>query len=86
MASIVAPGLERRLRAEIDGDVLFDSFDRGRYATDASHYQMIPMGVVVPRTIDAALRAMTLACEEGVRSPREAAARPSAVRPLIEVW
>ena len=45
-------GFERRLRSEIEGDVLFDAFSRGRYATDASHYQMIPLGVVVPKTID----------------------------------
>ena len=41
--------------AEIEGDVLFDPFSRGRYATDASHYQMMPLGVVVPRTIEAAV-------------------------------
>jgi hypothetical protein len=39
------PGLERRLRQEITGDVLFDAFSRGRYATDASHYQVMPVGV-----------------------------------------
>src|SRR5256885_15383324 len=51
MAAQIMPGLERRLKAEVAGDVLFDRFDRGRYATDASHYQMMPIGVVVPRTI-----------------------------------
>ena len=35
----------------IDGDVLSSRFDRGRYATDASIYQMMPHGVVVPKTI-----------------------------------
>jgi hypothetical protein len=44
-------GLERRLKAEIAGDVFFDTFSRGRYATDASHYQMMPLGVIVPRTV-----------------------------------
>jgi FAD/FMN-containing dehydrogenase/Fe-S oxidoreductase len=58
--------LERRLRAEISGDVLFDAASRGRYATDASHYQMIPTGVVVPRSIDEAERAIALARDEGV--------------------
>ncbi len=56
---------EGRLRSEVEGDVLFDAFSRGRYATDASHYQMIPLGVVVPKTIEAALRAIELAREEG---------------------
>ena len=58
------PGLERRLKAEITGDVMFDRFSRGRYATDASHYQMMPLGVVAPRTIEEAERALALAREE----------------------
>ena len=46
MSEIVVPGLERRLRKERIGDVMFDRFARGRYATDASHYQVMPVGVV----------------------------------------
>ena len=60
------PGLERRLKAEVLGDVLFDRFSRGRYATDASHYQVMPIGVVVPRTVEGAERAIALARAEGV--------------------
>jgi FAD/FMN-containing dehydrogenase/Fe-S oxidoreductase len=66
MAATLAPGLERRLKAEISGDIAFDRFTRGRYATDASHYQMMPLGVVIPRTMEAAERAIALAREEGV--------------------
>jgi FAD/FMN-containing dehydrogenase/Fe-S oxidoreductase len=66
MATVLRPGLERRLTSEVDGEVLFDRFSRGRYATDASHYQMVPLGVVVPKTMEGALRAMALAREEGV--------------------
>jgi FAD/FMN-containing dehydrogenase/Fe-S oxidoreductase len=66
MAAVVAPGLERRLKAEITGDVLFSAFDRGRYATDASHYQIMPVGVVVPRSIEEAKRAIALARQDGV--------------------
>jgi FAD/FMN-containing dehydrogenase/Fe-S oxidoreductase len=40
--------LERRLRRETRGEVLFDSAARGRYATDASIYQILPVGVFVP--------------------------------------
>jgi FAD/FMN-containing dehydrogenase/Fe-S oxidoreductase len=65
MAAQAMPGLERRLKAEVKGDVLFDRFSRGRYATDASHYQMTPVGVVAPRTVDDALRAIALARAEG---------------------
>ncbi len=40
--------LARRLRDGCRGDVLFDVASRGRYATDASIYQIFPVGVVVP--------------------------------------
>jgi FAD/FMN-containing dehydrogenase/Fe-S oxidoreductase len=46
--------------------VRFDRFTRGRYATDASHYQIMPLGVVTPRTIDEADRTIAIAREEGV--------------------
>ncbi|MBA4783922.1 MAG: FAD-binding oxidoreductase [Rhizobiales bacterium] len=62
----IRPGLERRLRKEIRGDVLFDPFSRGRYATDASIYQMMPVGVVVPDHEDDVAAALTIAREEGV--------------------
>ncbi|HEY6831706.1 MAG TPA: FAD-linked oxidase C-terminal domain-containing protein [Pseudolabrys sp.] len=64
--AVLRPGLERRLRAEISGDVRFDPFTRGRYATDASHYQITPLGVVAPRTIEEADRAIALARSEKV--------------------
>ncbi|HEX4932674.1 MAG TPA: hypothetical protein VFV33_05800, partial [Gemmatimonadaceae bacterium] len=58
--------LARRLAREIDGEVLFDAASRGRYATDASIYQVTPVGVVVPRTAEAAIAAMQVAIESGV--------------------
>jgi FAD/FMN-containing dehydrogenase/Fe-S oxidoreductase len=58
--------LAARLRREVDGEVLFTRADRGRYATDASIYQVQPVGVVVPRTIEAAAAAMAIAREAGV--------------------
>jgi FAD/FMN-containing dehydrogenase/Fe-S oxidoreductase len=45
-----AADLARRLASETGGEVLFDPASRGRYATDASIYQVIPVGVFVPRT------------------------------------
>jgi FAD/FMN-containing dehydrogenase/Fe-S oxidoreductase len=60
------PGLERRLKAEQAGEVRFDAFTRGRYATDASHYQIMPLGVVTPRTIEQAERAIGICRAEGV--------------------
>jgi len=60
------PRLAQRLRREVDGEVLFTRADRGRYATDASIYQIEPVGVVVPRTVEAAAAAMAIAREHGV--------------------
>src|ERR1700744_2153042 len=65
MTVTLAPGLERRLKSELTGDVWFDRFTRGRYATDASHYQMTPLGVVAPCTVAEAESAMALARQEG---------------------
>jgi FAD/FMN-containing dehydrogenase/Fe-S oxidoreductase len=58
--------LAARLRSEVDGEVLFDAASRGRYSTDASIYQIEPVGVVVPRTPEAARSALQIAIESGV--------------------
>jgi FAD/FMN-containing dehydrogenase/Fe-S oxidoreductase len=58
--------LESRLTAEQVGHVRFDTFTRGRYATDASHYQIMPLGVVEPRTMAEAERTLAVCRSEGV--------------------
>lgn len=58
--------LAARLRRETRGEVLFSASDRGRYATDASIYQIEPYGVLVPRSIDDVQAAMALCREEGI--------------------
>ncbi|MBR0723742.1 FAD-binding and (Fe-S)-binding domain-containing protein [Bradyrhizobium manausense] len=69
--SVQTDRLAARLAREVSGDVLFDRFSRGRYATDASFYQIVPSGVVVPKTMDEALRALAIARDEGVKvTPR----------------
>jgi FAD/FMN-containing dehydrogenase/Fe-S oxidoreductase len=60
------PALARRLAREIEGEVLFDAPGRGRYSTDASIYQIDPVGVVVPKTERDARIALQIAAEEGV--------------------
>jgi FAD/FMN-containing dehydrogenase/Fe-S oxidoreductase len=50
VASDVSEALKTRLVRETQGEVLFDAASRGRYATDASIYQIVPVGVFVPRT------------------------------------
>ena len=47
-----AAGLERALRASIAGEVRFDRVTRALYSTDASVYQIEPLGVVVARNRD----------------------------------
>ncbi len=46
--------------------MLFDPFSRGRYATDASIYQIEPIGVVVPAGERDVVRILQIAAEEGV--------------------
>lgn len=58
--------LERRLRAETRGEVMFDAASRGRYATDASIYQITPVGVFAPRTAEDIETALAIARETGV--------------------
>jgi FAD/FMN-containing dehydrogenase/Fe-S oxidoreductase len=58
--------LAARLRREVDGEVLFDAASRGRYATDASIYQIEPIGVVIPRSEEAARTALSIAADAGV--------------------
>jgi FAD/FMN-containing dehydrogenase/Fe-S oxidoreductase len=53
--------LAARLRRELKGDVLFSPADRGRYATDASIYQITPIGIVVPRDQDDLALALEIA-------------------------
>ena len=60
------PQLAARLNHELEGEVLFDAYSRGRYSTDASIYQIEPVGVVVPRTWQDVVSTIQIAAEEGV--------------------
>ena len=53
--------LERDLRASLEGEVRFDHISRALYSTDASVYQIAPLGVVVPRTRDDVARTVEIA-------------------------
>ncbi|NNF96301.1 MAG: FAD-binding oxidoreductase, partial [Halobacteria archaeon] len=65
-ASAGDSGLAARLRRELQGDVLFDAFSRGRYSTDASIYQIQPIGVVVPANEQDVQRAVQIAVDAGL--------------------
>ena len=68
--------LAAELRGRIDGEVRFDPGSRMLYATDASLYQIEPIGVVIPRHADVLSAALTIGGANGVASCRAAAARP----------
>ena len=63
--AVDASRLAARLREECRGDVLFDVGSRGRYSTDASIYQIFPIGVVLPRDENDARAAMAVARDLG---------------------
>src|SRR3954471_23029123 len=59
------PAPASRLRKGLRGDVLFDAFDRGRYSTDASIYQIEPIGVALPKGAADIEAAIAIAREDG---------------------
>ena len=59
-------GLAARLRRAIEGEVWFDAASRGRYSTDASIYQIEPIGVVAPRSVADIEHAIAVCSEAGV--------------------
>jgi hypothetical protein len=54
-----AAGLERDLRGRVDGGARSDAGTRGAYSTDASNFRQVPVGVVLPRTPEAAVAGRT---------------------------
>ncbi len=61
-----AEGLEEDLRRRVDGEVRFDAGSRGAYSTDASAFREVPIGVVVPRTVEAGVEAVAVCREHDV--------------------
>ena len=64
-AGLPAPDLSALQRA-LGPRLIADRFSRGRYATDASIYQMLPHGVVMPESIDDVRVALDFAREQGL--------------------
>ena len=58
--------LEHDLRRRVDGEVRFDAGSRGAYSTDASNYRQVPVGVVVPRTVEAGAETVAVCARHGV--------------------
>ena len=80
--SDIRPGdsaLAARLTRELDGEVLFDAHSRGRYSTDASIYQIEPIGVVVPKSHEENARLLAIPTQADVAVlPRRAVLRGAA--------
>jgi FAD/FMN-containing dehydrogenase/Fe-S oxidoreductase len=64
-SQVDAAGLAEALRAQIRGDVRFDSGSRALYATDGSNYRQVPIGVVLPRDVDDVLQTVSLCRQFG---------------------
>ena len=58
-------GLRRALLERVDGEVRFDAGTRGAYSTDGSNFRQVPIGVVVPHTVEAAVAAVAVCREHG---------------------
>jgi FAD/FMN-containing dehydrogenase/Fe-S oxidoreductase len=58
--------LESQLRSTIEGEVRFDVGTRAAYATDASNYRQVPVGVVIPRHEGDVIAALSLARENSM--------------------
>ncbi len=65
LLNIDAHALASELRTRIEGEVRFDAGSRALYATDASNYRQVPIGIVVPRTIDDVVETIALCREHG---------------------
>ncbi|MCK7624394.1 FAD-binding protein [Streptomyces sp. RS10V-4] len=57
--------LVKALEAGVDAEVRFDAGSRGAYATDGSNYRQVPIGVVVPRSVEAGAAAVGVCAEFG---------------------
>jgi FAD binding domain len=65
--AVDAAALEAALVSRVDGEVRFDDGSRAAYSTDASNFRQVPIGVVVPRSVEAAVE--TVAVCRGLGAP-----------------
>ena len=63
---MAARTLQQELEEQIEGEVRFDGVSRALYATDASVYQIVPAGIVIPKTRDDVVRTVQIARRHGV--------------------
>jgi FAD/FMN-containing dehydrogenase len=53
--------LAAELRSSVRGEVRFDNGTRALYATDASNYRQVPVGVVIPKDVDDVIKTVAAA-------------------------
>ena len=68
--------LIRYLQRHLTAEVRFDDVSRKLYATDASHYQIAPLGVVIPRTLDDLVATVQITTEMGIPITARGAGTP----------
>lgn len=66
IGGVASSRLEHDLAGQVDGEVRFDAGTLGAYSTDASNFRQVPIGVVLPRTIEAGVRAVAVCREHEV--------------------
>src|SRR5262247_3617579 len=57
--------LEQALRKQVSGEVRFDDGARAAYSQDASNYRQVPIGIVLPRSVDDVIAALAACREHG---------------------
>ena len=65
LPSIDVAELQRQLGDRVDGEVRFDDGSRAAYSTDGSNFRQVPIGVVVPRSVEAAVAAVAVCRDFG---------------------
>src|SRR5579875_2541439 len=66
LATTVAQELKSRLQSETKAEVRFDDASRALYASDLSHYRQVPLGVVVPRSVEDVVATVAICRDYGV--------------------
>src|SRR2546423_11706976 len=89
-ADVDVAKLHAALDERVDGEVRFDPGTLGAYAQDASNYRQVPIGVVVPRTVDAGAAAVAVCREAGApglsRGGGTSLARPCGNTAVVIAW
>jgi FAD/FMN-containing dehydrogenase len=78
--------LEADLTATVQGEIRFDKGTCALYATDASNYRQVPVGVMVPRTIDDVVATVAAVVPTMPLSCRAAAGPAYRARPSMPRW